>query len=236
MDEQGDFCAYRIEDWWTYEVCYKKAARQYHSEGNAVLDQYHLGNYSAADSDMLVPTIDSEVAGEMHYVRQAYLGGAPCELTGRNRSVEVRYVCGRGSQTVLTDVREPKSCAYIFTITTPRLCKHSAFQDRIPMAVPIVCYPQLNASCSGGSGGSGECTNGGSAAGSVVARAIPLLSTGEDDEVGAVDGSKSGTSTSNSTSTAVLDEDGDEGKEEKVDGVGLGDVFNGGGHDEEYEY
>ena len=129
---------------------------------------------------------------------------------------------------MLTDVREPKSCAYIFTITTPRLCKHSAFQDRIPMAVPVVCYPSLSTNCDGE-----QCTSVPAGvvagAGGVAAKPIPVLNDGINDEVESVDGSKA----KNSTSTAVLDGDGDEISEEKADGVGLGDVFNGG-HDDEY--
>lgn len=29
-------CMYRIEDWWTYELCYKRSVRQFHKEGNKV--------------------------------------------------------------------------------------------------------------------------------------------------------------------------------------------------------
>lgn len=45
-----EWCAYRVEDWWTYEVCYKKHVRQYHKEHSKVLSEYLLGQYSAADS------------------------------------------------------------------------------------------------------------------------------------------------------------------------------------------
>ena len=27
-------CLYRIEDWWTYELCYAKSVRQFHKEGD----------------------------------------------------------------------------------------------------------------------------------------------------------------------------------------------------------
>ena len=33
-------CLVTTKDWWTYEVCYQKVARQYHVEGKKV---YHLG-------------------------------------------------------------------------------------------------------------------------------------------------------------------------------------------------
>ena len=239
MDELGDFCAYRVEDWWTYEVCYKKAARQYHGEGSKVTDQYFLGNYSAAASDMVNPTVDTELGGGgsgVKYVKQMYVDGDTCELTGKNRSVEVRFVCGRaGQQTVLTEVREPSSCSYVLTLATPRLCKHPAFQDKIPTAVPIVCYDM--------GGGEGEA---GAGAGAATAMgltsdvlgdgdAIPLLidgdeyleEEGEEGEDDGEEGSGGGAAKNNTTVIhADLDEDS-EGLDEDgaVDGVKPNDLF-----------
>ena len=40
-------CFYRREEWWSYELCYKKALRQYHGEGAAVVAQFSLGRYSS---------------------------------------------------------------------------------------------------------------------------------------------------------------------------------------------
>lgn len=31
-------CLYRIEDWWTYELCYAKSVRQFHKEGDKARD------------------------------------------------------------------------------------------------------------------------------------------------------------------------------------------------------
>ena len=44
----ADHCYYRIEDWWTYELCYGKSLRQYHKGPGEVVDmQYVLGRYDA---------------------------------------------------------------------------------------------------------------------------------------------------------------------------------------------
>lgn len=139
----ADWCAYRVEEWWTYEVCYKKAARQYHADGDKVVDEYLLGNYTAAEAGEAdeVHTDESEVGGAVRYVRQLYRDGEVCELTGSPREVEVRYVCAPGAQTLLASVKEPRSCSYVFTVATPRLCKHAAFQHEPPKVVPIGCYP-----------------------------------------------------------------------------------------------
>lgn len=48
----GEWCTYRVEDWWTYEVCYKRHVRQYHKEHKRLVAEFLLGRYSAAESDL----------------------------------------------------------------------------------------------------------------------------------------------------------------------------------------
>ena len=54
LDALTDWCAYRVEDWWSYEVCYKQHVRQFHKENGKVVAEYVLGRYgeeqSAVDS------------------------------------------------------------------------------------------------------------------------------------------------------------------------------------------
>ena len=256
VNELGDFCVYRVEEWWTYELCYKKSAQQYHAQNNKVVDRYHLGNYSAPNSDMVAAPLED---GEgIKYVHQKYLGGAPCSVTGSNRSVEVRFVCGRGAQTMLLlEVREPQSCAYVFIVSVPRLCKHSFFKDRVPTVTPIVCYETAAAAAAAedATNMNGECSSSScsSAEGVIVAgKPIPLPverfdgGGGGDDDENADEGrsikrgaavvpengnsNPNSNSSSSSISTAVLEEGEEvEHMENHPDGVGLDDVF---GHDE----
>jgi hypothetical protein len=223
IDDLGDFCSYRVEEWWTYELCYKKAARQYHTENGKVLDSYILGNYSAIDSNMITPAIDVETGGDVKYVKQMYLGGAPCELTGGNRSAEVRFVCGRAGQTVLTEIREPQSCAYVFIISTPRLCKHPSFQDRIPAAEKIVCYLLDDQNQAGSCNNAGDevCTAGKEEEEEeAIEEPIPLLDNADlIDSAADVDVIHASETSTNSSSTSILEEDG------AVDGVNVEDVF-----------
>ena len=44
------WCAYRVEDWWTYEVCYERHVRQYHKEGAALISEYLLGTYDEGET------------------------------------------------------------------------------------------------------------------------------------------------------------------------------------------
>ena len=51
----GARCFYRLEDWWTYELCYKKHVRQFHREKDVLTAEYLLGVYheDSADIDTL---------------------------------------------------------------------------------------------------------------------------------------------------------------------------------------
>lgn len=98
----------------------------------------------------------SDVAGATPYVAQQYTGGDSCELTGRPREAEVRFTCGTGSDTLLVSVQEPSSCTYTLTITTPRLCKHPAFQQQQPPAALIQCHV-LPEEGGGAEAGAGSC-------------------------------------------------------------------------------
>ena len=48
-------CFYRLEDWWTYELCYQKHVRQFHREKDVLTSEYLLGVYhqDSADADTL---------------------------------------------------------------------------------------------------------------------------------------------------------------------------------------
>ncbi len=77
----ADWCAYRVEDWWTYEVCYKKHVRQYHKDQNKVVSEYLLGRYNRDDDSL----------NEIH-VSQVTVACAPTTLWG---AVAARMPCKR---------------------------------------------------------------------------------------------------------------------------------------------
>lgn len=191
-----------MEDWWTYELCYQKALRQYHKGPNDALEaQYVLGRWQeqeqqdadavqvrrraaqprpgwlaragegaeeaaalgrpAPQHPRLAPPprqVDSaDVSGATPYVAHRYAGGDVCELTGQERSVEVRFTCGHGAaDTLLTSVREPASCTYVVTIATPRLCKHPGFQAAPREPALITCHRMSEAEEEAQCGGGGE--------------------------------------------------------------------------------
>lgn len=52
LDAAGGKCFYKAEDWWRYEVCYNKHVKQFHSEGETTVDEYSLGQFDEAATNL----------------------------------------------------------------------------------------------------------------------------------------------------------------------------------------
>lgn len=70
---------------------------------------------------------------------QVYKGGEPCDITGKPRETEVRYVCGEAGKDAITGLREHATCQYILTFSSPRLCGHAAYQTPEPPVHQVLC-------------------------------------------------------------------------------------------------
>ena len=53
---------------------------------------------------------------------KVYEDGTPCDLTGRPRSVEVRYICDPETRLALEDLTESATCVYQVVVHTHLLC------------------------------------------------------------------------------------------------------------------
>ncbi|KAM6215555.1 protein OS-9 [Rhynchocyon petersi] len=141
-------CLLKTKDWWTYEFCYGRHIQQYHMEDSEIKGEVlYLGYYQSAFN------WDDETAkaSKQHrlkrYHSQTYGNGSKCDLNGRPREAEVRFLCDEGagiSGDYIDRVDEPLSCSYVLTIRTPRLCFHPLLRPP-PSAAPqaIVCHPAL---------------------------------------------------------------------------------------------
>ncbi|PNJ44510.1 OS9 isoform 11 [Pongo abelii] len=141
-------CLLKTKDWWTYEFCYGRHIQQYHMEDSEIKGEVlYLGYYqSAFDWDD-----ETAKASKQHrlkrYHSQTYGNGSKCDLNGRPREAEVRFLCDEGtgiSGDYIDRVDEPLSCSYVLTIRTPRLCPHPLLRPP-PSAAPqaILCHPSL---------------------------------------------------------------------------------------------
>ncbi|NWS65206.1 OS9 protein, partial [Chunga burmeisteri] len=139
-------CLIKTKDWWTYEFCYGKHIQQYHVEESEIKgDILFLGYYqSAFDWDD-----ETAKASKQHrlkrYHSQSYVNGSRCDLTGRAREAEVRFLCEEGAGDYIARVDEPQSCSYVLTVHTTRICHHPFLRPPAGAAPqPILCQPALS--------------------------------------------------------------------------------------------
>ncbi|XP_074387096.1 protein OS-9 isoform X1 [Zonotrichia albicollis] len=139
-------CLVKTKDWWTYEFCYGRHIQQYHLEESEIKgDVLVLGYYqSAFDWDD-----EAAKASKQHQLRryhsQSYVNGSRCDLTGRAREAEVRFLCEEGTGDYIARVDEPQSCQYVLTVHTTRICHHPFLRPAPGLApLPIRCQPALS--------------------------------------------------------------------------------------------
>uniref|UniRef100_A0A8B9ENY0 Endoplasmic reticulum lectin n=1 Tax=Anser cygnoides TaxID=8845 RepID=A0A8B9ENY0_ANSCY len=131
-------CSYRIESYWTYEVCHGKHIRQYHEEketGQKInIQEYYLGN-------MMMKNPLSEPEGQMTPYYPVEMGnGTPCSLRQNlPRSSTVMYICHPEAKHEILSVAEVTTCEYEVVILTPLLCNHPKYRFRASPVNDIFC-------------------------------------------------------------------------------------------------
>ncbi|KAI1941764.1 Protein OS-9 [Ophidiomyces ophidiicola] len=144
-------CMYYAAGWWSYSFCYNNQVRQFHAlvPGNGapiypptedpaaqsfVLGRF-LKDFKGEKSSSRFRKTTTEIAtrqadgdSDSWYLVQHLDGGTPCDLTGRNRKIEVQFHCHPQSTDHIGWIKEITTCSYLMVIYTPRLCNDVAFQ------------------------------------------------------------------------------------------------------------
>lgn len=155
---KGNFCSYKFDLFWIYELCHGKFLRQYHEENAKnkakVTQEYYLGRVET-DEIELHETEDvreaNEVSGEYRptvlvngvykpYVLVNMMGGTKCDLTKRNRMSRVLYVCNEEPSLELYSIKEISTCEYEAIVLAPHLCHHKDFKVDKATHHEIRCY------------------------------------------------------------------------------------------------
>jgi len=135
LEPMETYCLYRLAGWWTYEFCYGKHIRQYHQEKDKPIrpqDEFFLGKKNELN----------EGYSNSEYYSEIYDSGTQCDLTGEKRKTEIRYYCSNDKLGAsIVDLKEPSSCSYIFSISTPHLCKHPDYKPPKEKLQTIKCVP-----------------------------------------------------------------------------------------------
>ncbi|CAF4525334.1 unnamed protein product, partial [Rotaria socialis] len=152
-------CVYRLDPYWTYELCHGIHVRQYHDTKIAgkksIIQEYHLGYYHAEQQDVSTDSEGQSVLKIHHktiynnktpMLAVRYTEGTTCEINANQpRETVVYYVCDeRGSDGIL-NFEEVSSCYYEIIVASRWLCKLPAFSPVEPNRYSINCFPKENA-------------------------------------------------------------------------------------------
>lgn len=146
---RSESCLKTIVGWWTYEFCYGKYVKQYHSEGDAPKGDITYLGYYESDFDWNKEVAEESSKFRRHklnrYHSQTYVNGTSCDIIDHRRDTEIRYICDDSSaETYIARVDEPSTCSYIITVNTPYVCSHPHTKPlKNPKPTEIVCRPVL---------------------------------------------------------------------------------------------
>ncbi|XP_058792068.1 endoplasmic reticulum lectin 1 isoform X2 [Phymastichus coffea] len=152
-------CSYRIESYWTYELCHGRYVQQYHEErdGKKVkVQKYELGKFDAFQVKKLIgeyneysknPNRKSEIplkkidGVNMPYVEIEMSDGTMCDINNKPRSIKVLYVCYQHGKQEIYSVKETATCEYETIVLTPLLCNHPDYKPQDTGEHKINCRP-----------------------------------------------------------------------------------------------
>jgi hypothetical protein len=161
---QGNQCLFYSTGWWTYSFCYNQQVRQFHAlspgqtggrvwppQEDPTTPAFVLGRVDESTKQPGTPDQESQhsVSTELQtsYLVQQLAGGTPCDLTGKDRRIEVEYHCNPQLTDRIGWIKETSTCSYLMVVYTPRLCSDVAFlPPKESKAHAIVCQEILTES------------------------------------------------------------------------------------------
>ncbi|KYN00008.1 Endoplasmic reticulum lectin 1 [Cyphomyrmex costatus] len=156
-------CSYRLESYWTYELCHGRYVRQYHEdrEGKKIkMQEYYLGTLDKAHRVKLSAYYDEQAKNpnrklnipikkvdgiNMPYVEIEMTDGTMCDLNNKPRTVKVLYVCYKHGKHDVYSLKETMSCEYEAIVLSPVLCNHPDYKPQDTGENQITCQPVDNA-------------------------------------------------------------------------------------------
>uniref|UniRef100_A0A8C7Y7Z3 Endoplasmic reticulum lectin n=1 Tax=Oryzias sinensis TaxID=183150 RepID=A0A8C7Y7Z3_9TELE len=134
-------CSYRIESYWTYEVCHGKHIRQYHEEKETgqkmSVQEYYLGKMIQRSNSVSTKNIEGQLTP---YYSMEMGNGTPCSLKQNEpRSTSILYVCHPEAKHEILSVAEVTTCEYEVVVLTPLLCAHPKYRFKSSPVNAIFC-------------------------------------------------------------------------------------------------
>ncbi|KAH8378428.1 hypothetical protein KR093_011325, partial [Drosophila rubida] len=154
----GPTCSYRIEAYWSYEICHGHHVRQYHEERegkNVKFQEYYLGKWSEDKTELAKKEweADRKAGGgkpkyktlkidntRYPYFEMEFKDGTMCDIIDAPRTTMVRYVCYPHGKDDIYSFKETSSCNYEAIILTSSLCSIPAFHAEETKEISIKCF------------------------------------------------------------------------------------------------
>ncbi|XP_011268782.1 endoplasmic reticulum lectin 1 isoform X1 [Camponotus floridanus] len=155
-------CSYRLESYWTYELCHGRYVRQYHEdrEGKKIkMQEYYLGtldkaqklkllayyNEQANDPNRKLNIPTKKIDGiNMPYLEIEMIDGTMCDLNNKPRIIRVLYVCYKHGKHDVYSLKETMTCEYEAIVLSPVLCNHPDYKPPDTGENEITCQPVGN--------------------------------------------------------------------------------------------
>ncbi|KAH8298049.1 hypothetical protein KR018_005261 [Drosophila ironensis] len=150
-------CSYRIEAYWSYEICHGHHVRQYHEERegkNVKFQEYYLGKWGEDKTETLTKAWEGYVQKGLKpkyktlkidntrypYFEMEFSDGTMCEIINAPRTTMVRYVCYPQGKDDIYSFKETSSCNYEAIILTSALCPITGFHAEESKELSIKCF------------------------------------------------------------------------------------------------
>ncbi|XP_023015308.2 endoplasmic reticulum lectin 1 [Leptinotarsa decemlineata] len=154
-------CSFRLESYWTYEVCHGRYIRQYHEdrEGKTTkVQEYILGKWDESYFERLMSNAKEEELDttspipvkkidnvNLPYYELTMGNGTSCELNNNKpRVTKVLYVCYIHGKHEMYSLKETSTCVYEIIILSPLLCTHPKYKPAESGEHKINCVPLDN--------------------------------------------------------------------------------------------
>ncbi|XP_058962741.2 endoplasmic reticulum lectin 1 [Pocillopora verrucosa] len=158
-------CSYRLDSYWTYELCHGRHIKQFHELKAGVQDskaqEYYLGKLEpkildkkssgdpkpldsppmeAEDPSKIIPT--RKINGQVFpYYKVVMDNGTACDLLGNKpRTTNIIYMCAPRSSNEIISVKEIHTCHYEVEVFTPLICANPAYSYREKPVHHISCH------------------------------------------------------------------------------------------------
>lgn len=157
-----EVCSYRLEQYWTYEICHGRYIRQFHEDSTPqktrtgasqeyILGKYEISRLASSESQFLSHLADLAKEGrkrptvtvddiQLPYIEINMTDGTLCDLSNTKRLTRVFYVCNEDAKHELYSIKEVSTCEYEAIVLSPLLCLSSEFKVRAAPENQINCF------------------------------------------------------------------------------------------------